>query len=450
MRRYDVAVIGGGPAGYKSALKLAGAGKKVCIIEKSVKNLGGTCLNEGCIPVKSLLKSAEVYKTVKEAETYGVSASGCSFDLGAMHAKMRSNVELLNSGLAGTIKRAKIDVIEASASFIDKNRIMAGGGEIFADYIIIASGSVSSVLPDIRPDGRKILTSRELLENTALPEKLLIIGGGVIGCEFATFYSRLGTEVTIVEPMDELIPNEDAEAGKALKREFKKAGITSDTGAKVTSLTYDGDKLKAVIQGKKEREEIFDLALLSVGRRANLEGLALENAGVETEKGHIKVNGYMQTSVSNIYAAGDAADGWMLAHTAYDEGMCAAKNIIGGNSYSPERTAVPRVVFSYPEVGAVGLTEEQAAAGHKINVHKSLFKPNGKALIDGAGEGFVKIVSDADTGVILGVCIVGKSATELVHEFVPTVKFSMKTDDIKGCVHGHPTLSEAAWDALLI
>lgn len=448
MERYDVAVIGGGPAGYKAALKLAELGKRVCIIDKSTKHLGGTCLNEGCIPVKSLLKASEVYKTTLEAEKYGVTTGECSVDLGRVNEKMRANVELLNSGLQQTIKRAKIDVIEGTASFEDGHTINTGGGPVSAEHIIIASGSLSSALPNIKPDSRKILTSKELLQNTKLPEKLLIIGGGVIGCEFATFYSRLGTKVTIVEPMSELVPNEDADAGKALKREFKKAGITSETGAKVTSLEYNGDTLKAVISGKKEREEEFDLALLAVGRRANLEGLALENAGVETENGHIKVNSFMRTSVPWIYAAGDAADGWMLAHTAYDEAVCAAKNIAHGNSYSPERTAVPRVVFSYPEIGAAGLTEEQAAEKYKTNVYKSLFRPNAKALIDGAGEGFVKIISDAETDVILGACIVGKSATELIHELIPLIKNRIKTDNLALCVHGHPTLSESVREAL--
>ncbi len=225
MNRYDVAVIGGGPAGYKSALKLSELGKSVCIIDKSIKHLGGTCLNEGCIPVKSLLKSSEVFLSVKNAEKYGIRTGERSFDLGGLiNEKMRANVELLNNGLAGTIKRAKIDVYESEASFIDENRLAVSDGVIEADYIIIATGSLSSVLPDIKPDGNKILSSREILLNEKLPEKLLIIGGGVIGCEFATFYSRLGgSSVTIVEPMPELLPNEDAEVGKTLKREFKKS-----------------------------------------------------------------------------------------------------------------------------------------------------------------------------------------------------------------------------------
>lgn len=448
MNRYDVIVIGGGPAGYKAALKLAGMDKKVCIVDRSSAHLGGTCLNEGCIPVKSLLKSSEVYKTVKEASEYGVNAGECSFSLSAMIDKMQKNVSILNAGLAGTIKRAKIDVVEGTAEFLDKNTLKVKDDNLSADYIIIAAGSVSSDLPDIKADGAKILTSRELLLNDRVPEKLLIIGGGVIGCEFATFYSRLGSSVTIVEPMPELLPNEDEDTGKAVRREFKKAGIVSDTSSLVKSLEYDGEKIKAVISGKKVREDIFDLVLLAVGRKANIEGLNLVKAGVQTEKGHVKVNEFMQTTADNIYCAGDAADGWMLAHTAYDEGMCAAKNIVYGNRYKPERTAVPRVVFCYPEVGAVGLTEEQAAENHDIKISKSLFKPNGKAIIDGAGEGFVKIISDTRTDTVLGVSVVGKLATELVHEFVPAVKNRMKISELSTCVHGHPTLSELFWEAL--
>lgn len=448
MQKYDVIIIGGGPAGYKSALKLASMDKKVCIIDKSTSHLGGTCLNEGCIPVKSLLKASEVYKTVQKASEYGVSAGEAKLDLTAVKKKMLANTEILNKGLAGTIKRAKIDVKEGIASFADKYTVYVDGESVYGDNIIIATGSVSSDLPDIKPDGNKILTSKELLLNEKLPEKLLIIGGGVIGCEFATYYSCAGSSVTIVEPMAELLPNEDEETGKTIKREFKKVGIISDTSSLVKSLEYNGDRVKAVISGKKIREDEFDLVLLAVGRNSNLDGLELDKAGVQTEKGHVKVNEYMQTTAENIYCAGDAADGWMLAHTAYDEAICVAKNIVYGNSYKPERTAVPRVVFCSPEVGAVGLTEEQALEEFDINVQKKLFKPNGKALIDGAGEGFVKIVSDEKSGVILGATIVGKSATELIHEFVPVIKSKMTVSDLADCVHGHPTLSETVWETL--
>jgi len=449
MNKYDVIVIGGGPAGYKSALKLAGMDKKVCIIDKSSKHLGGTCLNQGCIPVKSLLKSAEVYKTAMNAAEYGVQTGEVSFSLSAVKQKMLKNIELLNNGLAGTIKRAKIEFVEGYGSFVDKNTVAVGEKQLQADYIIIAAGSVASELPDIKPDGDRILTSRELLMNEEFPEKLLIIGGGVIGCEFATFYNRLGTAVTIVEPMAELLPNEEEETGKAVKREFKKAGIVSETSSLVKSLTYEEGRVRAVISGKKVREDSFDLVLLAVGRKPNLSGLELSKAGVQTERGHIKVNKYMQTTAENIYSAGDAADGWMLAHSAYDEGMCAAKNIVYGNKYMPERTAVPRVVYCSPEVGAAGLTEEQAADKYEIEVYKTLFKPNAKALIEGAGEGFVKVISDKKSGVVLGACVVGKSATELIHEFIPVIKNKLTVSDLAGCVHGHPTLSETVWETLL-
>lgn len=448
MSRYDVAVIGGGPAGYKSALKLAEFGKKVCIVEKN-ENLGGTCLNEGCIPVKSLLKSADVYKTVTEASEYGVSAENSGFDIRKIYEKMRANRDQLRAGLAATVKKAKVDVINGEAVFEDSHTIRIGSGNLSADYFILAVGSEASELPDIRSDGEKILTSREMLEHEDVPGRLLIIGGGVIGCEFASFYSRLGAEVTIVEPMQELIPNEDAEAGRTLRREFKKAGIKIDTGSVVKSVSTSQDGVSAVISGKKDREELFDLVLLAVGRHAALDGLALEKAGVTTENGHIKVNEYMQTDVSHIYAAGDAADGWMLAHTAYDEGVCAAYNIAGGSLRRPERTAVPRIVFSSPEIGAVGKTEEQAAEiCADVKVYKSLFKPNGKALIEGAVQGFVKIIADNGDGTVLGAVFVGKYATELVYGFLPVVKNRLKVSDISDCVCGHPTLHEAVGDAL--
>lgn len=451
MDKFDVIVIGGGPAGYKATLKLAAAGKNICLIDKNEKSFGGTCLNEGCIPVKSLLKSATVYSDIKNSEKYGIKSTVKTPDLHDLIDIMKSNTESLNIGLNMMLKKAKVHFIFGTASFkTDRIINVMTDSEtvcIEADHILIATGSTVKSLPNVKIDGKYICSSKELLLNKEIPEKLLIVGGGVIGCEFASFYNVLGTEVTIVEPMKELLPTEDIDTGKGLQKEFKKKKIKIMTETLLEEVKIVNNKVVATLSGKKNIIDSFDKVLISVGRKAAIDRLHLDNAGVEVENGCIKTNAYLQTNISHIYAAGDVLDTMMLAHTAYDEGILAAKNILGIKTLL-ETDAIPRVVFSIPQVAGVGLTEKELDDNANIQIYKTFFKSNGKALIDAHNEGHVKIIVDNNTDKILGAAIIGQYATELIHELTLAVKNRLTANDLKATVHGHPTLSETIWETI--
>lgn len=444
-------VIGGGPAGYKSALKLADVGQNVCLIDRDEQSFGGTCLNEGCIPVKSLLKSATVYSDIKNSERYGIKATVERPQLADLIEVMKSNTERLNTGLNMTLKKAKVKFVFGTASFETDHIVTVTNDaetvRLEANNFIIAAGSEVRSLPNIEMDGQYICSSKELLLNEEIPERLLIVGGGVIGCEFASFYNILGTDVTIVEPMKELLPNEDVDTGKGIQKEFKKKKIKIMTSTLLKSATVENGNVEAMLSGKKETIEVFDKVLISVGRIPALDSLNLENADVKIEKGSIVVDDYLRTSTSHIYAAGDVINTMMLAHTAYDEGTLAAKNILGTHQ-ALKTDAIPRVVFSIPQVAGVGLTEKELPEGADIRILKSFFKSNGKALIDAHDEGHVKIIVDNATDKILGAAIIGQTATELIHELTLAVKNGLTAGNLKGTVHGHPTLSEIIWETI--
>lgn len=451
MKKYDCVVIGGGPAGYKAALELAEFNKSVCIIEADENNIGGTCLNEGCVPVKSLVESANLYSSIKNSAQFGISADHNPPDMVMIHESVQKNILQLKAGLMYLLKNKKIDIIIGKASFLSANKISAafknGSSEEFeADYFIIATGARPKKLPDIETGKENILNNSQILRNDSVENNLLIVGGGYIGCEFASIYSKLGSNVTILDITPQLLPDEDREISRTLMRVFEKNGISILTGKKITGISENSPQIKVTFENPNDgiAEVIeFDKILVSIGRTPNTSELGLEKIGVPTDNGFIDVDQNMKTCIDNIYAAGDVINTPMLAHTAYREGKTAALAISGIKTQNINYNAVPRIVFSSPQIGCLGLTEDKAKEeGLSIAVKKNFFKANAKAVISRKDAGFAKIVYDTSSRKILGVSVIGPEATELIHIMSFAVENQMIIDDISHIIYGHPTLSE--------
>lgn len=417
MAKYDIAIIGSGPGGYVAALYAAKCGKKVVLIEKDL--IGGVCLNRGCIPTKTLIA------TLAEKDNLGLSD---------MVAKKDKVVTKLRSGVEGLLRARAVDIKKGEAKLIDKSTLEVASERIEAKTIIIATGSRPVELPTLKFDGKKILSSSDMLKLTEKPQHLLIVGGGFIGCEFGYLYNSLGAEVTIVEMLDRLIPVMAKDLSKAMELVLKKK------------------KVKVLTKTKADAAfaESFDKVLVSIGRRANIENIGLEKAGIKTEKGYIAVNRFLQTNIENVYAIGDVIGGKMLAHVASHEGITAVDNILGKKK-EMDYTISPDCIYTEPQIASVGLTKEQAESkGYKVKIAKFPFSACGKAQAIGKTEGFVKMVGDESTGVILGVHIVGPEATDLIAEAGLMVKFKMKAADVADTIHAHPTLSEALMEAAFV
>jgi len=450
----DIVVIGGGPAGYVSALRAAQLGAKVTVVEN--KELGGTCLNRGCIPTKALLQSTEVYELIKSASTFGVSANDVSIDFAKAIARKRQVVKELVTGVNYLLKSSNVKVINGTATFTgqDKLEITKPDGEkqkLTAEKFIIASGSVPAVPPIPGIDGDNVMTSDKALELSKSPESLVIIGGGVIGVEFATIFASVGTKVTIIEMMSRLIPNVDAEMVETLKSALEKQGIIIYLNSRVESLgdSTEGKTLEFIDEKGSRFTVIAEKVLVSVGRRANTRSLGLDKTGVKTNRGKIEVNEYMETNVSNIYAAGDVTGGILLAHVAFEEGKVAAENAMGHKTRMDYKV-VPSCIFTRPEIGSVGLSEEEAKnGGYHLKIGRFPFGANGKALAMNETNGFVKIIADARYGEILGVHIIGPHATDLIHEGALAIKLEATIEEISNTIHAHPTLGETMREAAL-
>ncbi|MDI3535264.1 MAG: dihydrolipoamide dehydrogenase [Thermosediminibacterales bacterium] len=450
----EIVIIGGGPAGYVAALRASQLGAKVAVVEN--RDLGGTCLNRGCIPTKALLQSTEVFELVKNASRFGVTAGEASIDFAKAVARKNAVVKQLVTGVNYLLKSSNVEVINATASFTGKNEVELtkpdGQKEkLTARKFIIASGSVPAMppIPGIDSDG--VITSDKALEITAPPKSMVIIGGGVIGVEFATIFASVGTKVTIIEMMPRLIPNIDAEVAETLKAVLKRQGIAVYLNSRVESIDDSaGGKVIEFVDEKENRSTITaDKVLVSVGRRANIEGLGLEKAGIRTERGSIVVNEHMETNVPNIYAAGDVTGGILLAHVAFEEGKVAAENALGHEA-AIDYKVVPSGIFTRPEIGSVGLSEEEAKqVGHKLKIGRFPFRANGKALAMNESEGFVKIIADTKYGEILGVHIIGPHATDLIHEAALAIKLEATLEEIANTIHAHPTLAETMVEAAL-
>jgi dihydrolipoamide dehydrogenase len=451
MEKRDVVVIGGGPAGYVAAIRAAQLGAKVALVEGD--KLGGICVNHGCIPTKFMLRGVETYQSFKSAERYGISMSGASIDLAKMQEGKTKVVTSLSSGVGGLLFSNKVEVKKGRAKLNSSKQVEIDDGEgnketIEAAKIILATGARPIVLPVPGADSPEILGVEDLLELKEPPKSLVIIGGGVVGVEMATVYAKMGSQVSLVEMMPHCLPAQDDEIAGVLEGVLREDGIQVCCSAKVSKIE-DTAGGKAVVFSDGESEQKIEAAAvaISVGYRPNIEDLGLEECGVAVEKGAIRVNEKMETSVPGIYAAGDVVGGMMLAYIAMAEGMVAAENALEQDSRM-DYSVVPQCIFTLPEVASVGLTEQEAASqGQEVEIGRFPFRANAMAAIVGEKRGLVKVVSDAKYGQILGVHIIGPQATCLIAEAVTAMKLESTVDDILATIHAHPSLSEAVWEA---
>ncbi|MCY8971795.1 dihydrolipoyl dehydrogenase [Bacillus atrophaeus] len=460
---YDVVILGGGTGGYVAAIRAAQLGLKTAVVEK--EKLGGTCLHKGCIPSKALLRSAEVYKTSREAAQFGVETSDVSLNFEKVQHRKQEIVDKLANGVQHLMKKGKIDVYEGYGRILGPSIFSPMPGTISVErnngedndmlipkQVIIATGSRPRMLPGLEADGKYILTSDEALQLKELPESIIIVGGGVIGIEWASMLHDFGVKVTIIEYADRILPTEDKDISKEMQNLLAKKGIEIATGSKV--LTDSFTKTDGVsIQAEKDGETVTYSAekmLISVGRQANVEGIGLENTDIVTENGVISVNDTYQTKESHIYAIGDVIGGLQLAHVASREGIIAAEHIAGLEPLPLNPAFVPKCIYSNPEAASVGLTEEEAKQnGYQTKIGKFPFMAIGKALVHGETDGFVKIVADADTDDILGVHMIGPHVTDMISEAGLAKVLDASPWEIGHTIHPHPSLSEAIGEAAL-
>ncbi len=455
MKEFDVIVIGAGPGGYVAALRTAANGLKTAVIEKD--KLGGVCLNVGCIPSKSLLKNAELARTLrKDAKTFGIaSETPITADFASAVERSRKVSKRLNMGVASLLKNAGVEVIPGTASFRDAKTVVVtaedGSEEAYtAANIIIAAGTKPTVIPGMEPDGEKILNYRQAILQTVLPKRIVVIGGGAIGVEFATVWSGYGAQVTVVEMQSHLLPNEDAEAAAELERAFKRQGIKVKTGTALCGVDKTADGVSVRVKAGDEETAIeADQVVIVVGFRSNAPDLGLENAGVKmTSRGWIECDEYGRTSVPGIYAVGDIAGKVLLAHTASAMGKMVGGLIAGKNVPAVRYDLTPHATYSHPQVASFGYTEETAkAAGIDYVIGKAGFIANGKALGLAENEGFVKLICAKDSHELIGAVIVGPEASELLPELTLAAAHHLTAEDIALNVHAHPTLSEVMMEA---
>lgn len=451
---YDIIVIGSGPGGYVAAIRASQLGFKVGVVEKA--DLGGVCLNWGCIPTKALIKSAQVYNYAKHAADYGVNISGeIKADYDAMVKRSRGVADGMSKGIQFLFKKNNIEVISGSAKVKPGKTVEVTSNdgsvtEYTANHIIIATGARSRQLSNIPQDGVKIIGYREAMNLPKHPASMVVVGSGAIGSEFAYFYNTIGTKVTLVEYLPNVLPIEDEEASKAIERSFKKNGMTVMTGASVESVDTSGDLCKVSIQTKKGIQIVeAEIVLSAVGIATNLEGLGLEETGIKIENGKVVVNDFYGTSVENYYAIGDIVHGPALAHVASHEGITCVEKIAGLHVEPIDYNNIPGCTYTIPEVASVGYTEKAAIEkGYEVKVGKFPYSASGKASAAGNKEGFIKVVFDAKYGEFLGATMVGENVTELIAEVVVARKLETTGEEIINSMHPHPTMSEALMEAV--
>jgi dihydrolipoamide dehydrogenase len=449
---FDLIVLGSGPGGYVAAIRASQLGLKTAIIEK--ESLGGVCLNWGCIPTKALLKSANVFEYIKHAEDYGIEVKDSKVKFDDVIKRSRTVAEGMSKGVQFLMKKNKIEVIMGTGQVKAGKKIEVTDKdgkkkEVSAKNIIIATGGRSRVLPNLKQDGEKIIGYREAMNLKKMPKKMVVVGSGAIGVEFAYFYNAMGVEVTVVEYMPNVVPVEDEDVSKQLAKSFKKSGIKIMTEAEVTKVDTKGKGCKVSVKTKKGEESIeADVVLSAVGVTANIENIGLEDVGIATDKGKIMVNDFYQTNIDGYYAIGDCVPGQALAHVASAEGIICVEKIAGESPQPLDYNNIPGCTYCSPEIASVGYTEKAAIeAGYDIKVGKFPFSASGKASAAGHKDGFVKMIYDAKYGELLGAHMIGSNVTEMIAEIVAARKLETTGHELLKTVHPHPTMSEAVMEA---
>ncbi|MCH1436928.1 dihydrolipoyl dehydrogenase [Flavobacteriales bacterium] len=450
---FDLIVVGSGPGGYVTAIRASQLGLKTAIVEK--ENLGGVCLNWGCIPTKALLKSAQVFEYINHAEDYGIKVSDAKTDFSAVVKRSRDVAGGMSKGIEFLMKKNKIEVLTGMGKVAPGKKVIVTDDkgtatEYTAKDIIIATGARSRSLPNLPQDGKKIIGYRDAMTLKKMPKKLLVVGSGAIGVEFAYFYNAMGAEVTIVEYMPNIVPVEDVDISKQLERSFKKSGMKIMTNASVEKVDTSGKTCKATVKTKKGEEVIeADIVLSAVGISANIEDIGLEDVGIATDKGRILVNDYYQTNIPGYHAIGDVIPGPALAHVASAEGINCVEKIAGLHVQPMDMNNIPGCTYASPEISSVGYTEQAAKdAGFEVKVGKFPFSASGKASAAGHKDGFVKVIFDAKYGEWLGCHMIGANVTEMIAEAVVARKLETTGHEILKAVHPHPTMSEAVMEAV--
>jgi len=452
---FDVIIIGSGPGGYVTAIRAAQLGLKACVVEK--QHLGGICLNWGCIPTKALLRSAEIFHTMTHAGDYGLSAKSVGFDLKKVIKRSRGISDQLNKGVGFLLKKNKVAVIDGEAKLNGPGKVEVAGNDgkkhtLSSKHVIIATGARPRALPGLEPDGKQVWTYFEALVPDTMPKSLLVIGSGAIGIEFASFFSTLGAQVTVVELLPRILPVEDAEIAALAHKQFESHGMTIITGAKVTGLKKTKTSVTAAIEdadGNKTDIKV-ERVISAVGVQGNIEGIGLETTKIKTDKGCIVVDEFSRTHEPGVYAIGDVAGPPMLAHKAEHEGVICIEKIAGLSPHPLDNGQIPGCTYCHPQIASVGLTEDAAKkAGHEVKVGRFPFMANGKAIALGEVDGLVKTVFDAKTGQLLGTHMVGAEVTELIQGFVVAMGLETTEEELIHAIFPHPTLSEMMHESVL-
>ena len=453
--QYDLIVVGGGPGGYVAAIRAAQIGMKVAVVER--EHLGGICLNWGCIPTKALLRTSEIKHLIDHAEEFGLSVKDVSFDIKNIVERSRGVATQLNQGVGHLLKKNKVDVIMGTGALtgggkLEVTNTEGNASEMSAKHIILATGARARSLPGLEPDGKLVWTYKEAMVPETMPKSLLVIGSGAIGIEFASFYSDLGADVTVVEVMDRVLPVEDEEISAMARKAFETQGMTIHTGVRVSGLETGANNVTATIEmgDGKVKEITVDRVIIAVGITGNVENIGLENTKVEVDRGHVVVNEWMETGEPGVYAIGDLAGPPWLAHKASHEGVICVEKIAGEKPHPLNKSLIPGCTYCRPQVASVGMTEAAAIdAGHEVKVGRFPFLGNGKAIALGDSEGMIKTVFDAKTGELLGAHMIGAEVTELIQGYMVGKTLETTEVELMKAVFPHPTLSEMMHESVL-